>query len=585
MMPSDSLACLPPELLARVCEFIELKRDLSAIIRSTRQLYGVATAYLYRDIDLLSAQDFDHRSQKDENNVYIESLARAFLRDPQLGHYVRRLAIRLPETSSRHQLLTPLDLETEVAVRSLLSTASGPATHSTAAQDHSPGASDHDSGSEEWDTTDDESDLELEADSSVSEKCPDFQSEADMWVYFAGKNKATRRDVFLTLLLSRVPRLECLDLEKPKRGWRTGFLDQVLNNSHDGLQPFKDSPMLSSVRKMCFGYTSPEIRGESWIGSFLLPGLEELYLHRIYSLGSFLSKPAGSSSFTGCLNITHLELRDCRIPPPSLRRLLAGPKALRTFIYVIGEPSSQLEFMVPISYKSVRAALEQQKNSLEHIWIDYPHDYSWDEMTSQHTHPMGSFSGFTKLKHLHIAGTYLFGFVWESDLDPRRLVQALPQQIETVHISHADEDDETFEGVNWVIAAKKEGRLQDLTELKLEADFQWLLHARSQLRQLAVKAEAVSLHIKFFDNSAVTRIEEVAHWKQVALRRQLSLFGKRFENPWGFKGEVSWPERVSGCMQTPIYWEVAIDDSPYPTRISPPTATPERYPRIVLPGK
>lgn len=205
------------------------------------------------------------------------------------------------------------------------------------------------------------------------------------------------------------------------------------------------------------------MRGELDYDMFSLHlGMTSVYLHRISSW-----RGDRSAMQPRTLSLTHLELRNCRIAPGELRRILLAPIALKTFVYEIGE-ACRGEYGLHISYRSVRKALEPQKESLEQVWIDYPHDYTFDEFPEEDTRAMGSFSAFTKLRYLRIASTFLFGYVWSEDVDTKRLVRALPEQIEEVHLSHADEDEETLEGVYLVLTAKQYGRFDMLRDLKLD---------------------------------------------------------------------------------------------------------------------
>jgi hypothetical protein len=558
MASGGAVPHLPPELLAHVCEFIDCKRTLASFIRCSHQFYGVAGPYLYRHIDLLSTANYDDfysLEPRDDVSRHIEGLARAFLREPRLGRHVRHLAIRMPLIKDALRGSKPLDPECAKAVRHLMQNDQGITARAIKALHHTrtplaPSPSSSERSGSDWETTDEST---SEDRSSLEPPGPAVlpETEAERWLYFASANRVLRGNMLLTILLSRLERLETLDLEMPRMGWSTGFLDAVLRKSISAVAPFNETPFLANLRKVCFGHMSPRERGRYWAGHLHLPQLTHLYLHRVFGIRASLECAPRS------LNITHLELRDCRIPPASLRRLLAGPKVLKTFIYVLGEIQNRSEFMQPISYRSIRQALEPQKDCLEQIWIDYPHDYSFDENSTIHTAPMDSFSGFPKLKHLHIAGTYLFGFVFTDDLDTRRLVHALPEQIETVHLSHADEDEETVKGVLWVLKAKKQGRFEKLRELKLDAASTWLAENYHELSSAINYGEnECNMKVRLFDNCSGSRIQDALEWIDNAYRRQLGTHFPRSESRWGFNEEVDWPERVSGCMQRPGYNEV-----------------------------
>ncbi|ROV93997.1 hypothetical protein VSDG_06262 [Cytospora chrysosperma] len=246
--------------------------------------------------------------------------------------------------------------------------------------------------------------------------------------------------------------------------------------------------------------------------------------------------------------------------------------ALRTFIYDIGEGTNEMEPPVNISYKSVRVALEQQKDSLEQIWIDYPHDYLFDEWggAGSATHPMGSFAGFEKLKRFRIASTYLFGFT--ADTDVNRLVESLPEQLEMLHLTHGDEDEEITAGLQKLLEAKHQGRFQNLRELSVEVCLPWLItkgrpplaadHTRVNkdvMAELVQKADGMELEMRLFMNHSQFRTYSPPRRVQSATRAHWT-GPERKESKWGFDGEVNWPPRMSGCMARPDYPEIKIDE-------------------------
>ncbi|KAI0124007.1 hypothetical protein BJ170DRAFT_637838 [Xylariales sp. AK1849] len=555
-MASASLSSLPPELLARICDFMVLKSETISFALCSRKFYGVAVPYLYRHIDLLSLPRYDHIHFNHGDWVclgrHIETLARLFLRNPELGGQVRHLAIRMCNAPVFRQILQPLEPELEVALRQVLPSPPEYQVQEPSEVEPISSAQDVEAGIEgdegsDWSTTDG-SVFEDEPDSSFNSKM------IDRWIYSAGRDLCARANLFLTILLTRLPRLERLDIEMGRAVWNPVLLDSVFDASRNGIPPFQSSPLLANLNSVCYGHTTPEERGATWTGACLLPGVKSIYLHRL----QYFRDDSWNGVTPSSLDFTHLELRDCRLRPRSLTRVVASSKSLHTFIYVVGEVLSPRDRFTPISYKSLRDALVSQKDSLEQIWIDYPHDYAFDPMSSEHTGPMGSFSGFTKLKHLHIAGTYLFGYVWTDNLDVTRLVRSLPEQIETVHLSHADEDDETIEGILHVVAAKEQGRLRNFRELRLDAPRPWIALNRAEIKHLVDLARTVNLEIRLFDNHSDTRIEEMVDRVAAAKTGRLGYAHERFESPWGFNGEVTWPKRASGCMQKPIYEEIPI---------------------------
>ncbi|ETS76878.1 hypothetical protein PFICI_10752 [Pestalotiopsis fici W106-1] len=560
-----SISELPPELLNLICNYMHTKQEIANFSQCSRQFRAVAAPHLYRHIDLLSTSVFNHALRKDAVSHRVEALVRTFLRDRNLGLMVRHLAIRLPEVVQNNgRALTPLDPQCEDVVKAILpDSLDNSLLAQTGIVGSTSSAGSVDSGSDweeangsDWESTDESADEdEVEILTNHNESIPVFETEADRWIYLAARSKAIRGNVMFTILLSCIPGLATLDLEMPSDGWRTGFLDRALQRDmthHNAPSQPSPSSFLANLRHICFGYTSPLRRGESWVGPFVLPSLEQIYLHNLSSLGPILSFVRPQS-----LNITHLELRDCRVPATSLIRLLSSPKALKTFIYIVGEEKTREDHFAPISYRSLRLSMEKQKDSLEEIWLDYPHDYHWGNSTSQNTAPMGSLTAFTKLKHLRIAGTYIFGFVWTSNVDERRLVRALPEQLETLCLCHADEDDETIDGITFVLDAKKTGRFPELREITLEAGAMWHFGNRRDLAPVLELAESVGVYMKLIDNHSDQRLEEMWERTHAALHFMENPTQKsRRESPWGFYREKSWPVRVSGIMQMPQYRDI-----------------------------
>ncbi|KAF7538176.1 hypothetical protein G7054_g3128 [Neopestalotiopsis clavispora] len=558
-----SISELPPELLNLICNYMQTKQEIANFSQCSRQFRAVAAPNLYRHVDLLSTKVFNHAARRDTVSHRVEALVRTFLRDRSLGLMVRHLAIRLPEVIHDNvKTLNPLAPQCEDVVKTILPDSLENSPHvqtGIVASPSNAGSVDDASGSEaddgsDWESTDESADEdEVEILTNRDETIPVFETEADRWLYLAARSKAIRGNVMFTILLLCIPNLTTLDLEMPTHGWRTGFLDRALQRDmtqQNGLSA--PSSFLAKLRHICFGYTSPVRRGESWVGPFVLPSLEKVYLHNLSSLGPILSYVRPQS-----LNITHLELRDCRVPATSLIRLLASPKALKTFIYIVGEEKTREDHFVPISYRSLRLAMEKQKDSLEEIWLDYPHDYHWGSSTSQNTAPMGSLASFTKLKHLRIAGTYIFGFVWTDNVDERRLVRSLPEQLETLTLCHADEDDESFDGVAFVLEAKKMGRFPQLKWIALEADGSYYFANGRELSAVDRLADSVGVPLKLIDNHSILRVEGLWDRTHAALHFLEGLAGDmRRESPWGFYQETSWPTRVSGIMQIPEYEDV-----------------------------
>lgn len=565
-----SISDLPPELLSRICEFIPSQSTLAKLVRCSHQLCGVALPHLYRSIEL------SRTSWKDEL-CHLEIITALLVRQPELGRSVRHLGIHENSRSSLHAPGAQLSPEIENAAR-LLSQQVGliSVDHpDTVGRDGKGSPAEANEQVFEIESELEDEFLEVGSDADYSDwsttegsEDEDDDSETDMptnvdgALKLARSSKSFREALTLAILIRSLPRLASIDLE---------LLEPFcLRFVHYFIRSTVGSSMLSNVTTACFGSSRPERHLELWRDLFTLPGLESVYLHRVLAMRNRETLKPATDLQAHSLNITHLELRQCRISPFELRRILAAPKALKTFIYDIGEIISESEPIFLISYRSVREALEQQKDSLEQIWIDYPHDYEFDEWgAGNYTRPMGSFSAFTKLRQFRVASTYLFGFV--ADTDPDRLRDSLPEQLETLHLTHGDEDEELTVGLRKLLEAKQQGRFPDLKELSVDVSVPWLIrhgnppHAdqsrfnKEVMMQLTSMAEGAGVRMSILNNVSQTRTMDLLRRIQAA---RVGWTGpERKESRWGFDGEVDWPRRMSGCMQKPDYPELKIDEN------------------------
>jgi hypothetical protein len=192
---------------------------------------------------------------------------------------------------------------------------------------------------------------------------------------------------------------------------------------------------------------------------------------------------------------------------------------------------------------------------------------------------MGSLAPFTNLRRLRIASTYLFGFV--SDTDPDRLRDSLPEQLEMLHLTHGDEDEELTVGLRKVLEARQHGRFAKLRDLSVDVSVPWLIRHgqppnadesrlnKEVMRELVSVAEGAGIKMSIFNNVSHTRTKDLLRRIQAA---RVGWTGpERKEARWGFDGEVQWPRRVSGCMQKPDYPELRFDKNGDMHSLNPPT--------------
>ncbi|ROV98126.1 hypothetical protein VPNG_08568 [Cytospora leucostoma] len=572
-----SIVDLPPELLDRVCELIPSQATLAQLVRCSHQFYDVAAPHLYQSIEL-------SRTRSKDEFRHLEVITALLLRKPELGRSVRHLALREGSRRSVEKNEKPLLPEIEQAVRDLAAQTGRlldpPSTGSEdQAQSEDTVPDEVEVEVEDWPEDDAMSDVGSNwstTDGSDSEEDPDdvIPTDATDALSLARSSQYFRDAILLALFIPCLTKLTSMDLDllDPTR---LRFVQALLRSAVGTEQLF------SHVKTVCLGSSMPELRLDLWRDLFTLPSISSIYLHRIIAVRqqtmwgrgpSAEPLPPNAALRPRSLDITHLELRDCRISPWELRRMLAVPKALKTFIYDMGEEINDVEPPVTISYRSVREALELQKDSLEQIWIDYPHDYLFDEWGGSGiaTRPMGSFDKFKKLKRFRIASTYLFGFTEDTDI--HRLVESLPENLEELHLTHGDEDEELTAGLQKLIEARQRGRFADLNEIKVEVCLPWLVskgrpplaadHTRANkdvMAELVQRADGLGLKMRMFVNHSQSRTYSPDLRIQFASRGYWEGLARK-ESKWGFDGEVEWPQRMSNCMKRPDYPEIRIDE-------------------------
>lgn len=509
---------------------------------------AAATPSLYRSVDLRQ------QSQRARFDEYLCTILSLFLRHPEISNQVRHVAASMPDRrATRYDMivsgeeLPQFNRHIGETFPHMLAQPSPSEAEAHADAEASEVAAGGEKGDDvpddasNWSTTDSSQDegldiTEIDAEGRLTERGTEMQ-----------------RWVLLTILLSRMSKLETLDIEVEATPVCPEAFDVILRYNERAAWE-----RLPNIENVCFGCTSVAWRYPFSDGIFMFPGTKALYLHRVRS-GTYMV-------FTGAprsLALTHLELRDCRMAPPELTRIVNAIKTLKCFIYEVGEARSIPQRWQHISYRSVRQSLEPHRHNLEDIWIDYPHDYHFDEMSTDDTRPIGSFTQFTALKRLRIASTFIFGFVWSELVDTRRLVESLPKQLEHLHLTHADEDEETQEGVELLLTAKRQGKFRKLKYLRLDMSILWLNDRAIEFSLLLHMAKDVGVEMELFDNHSESRIELDRIWEAVASRGFAGL--NRKECGWGFDEEVEWPVRPSGCMKRPEYEKIPLAASLRPS--------------------
>lgn len=604
-----SLSKLPHELLSQISNYLDSKRDISYLARSSRTLYEVAQPHLFRDIELT----FSAWMEEIDLLRHLQIILNVLIRRPDLAQAVRQLRIvsEDPAEEERDRELGPWLPDVLTAVRGMgfevESRDYGDErplwpmrdVPSVAEQRNAQGAVgealstghpegqflgvrhlmeqpdtvaladvDLDTLSEDGDAEGNDDAMEFDdngivddVDWATTDDDADWSDDEEL--------PYSREPIMIALLIGCLTRIKTLDLE---------IVDlKHLRTLHSLISNPRAKAVLPNLKSVCFGSPRADLRTHLWLDLFNLPSVTHIYLHHVVtSFPSDIEKTIQFNTPPQALKprsrpITHLEIRGSRIAPAHLDAILRVPQALKCFIYEIGERINGLEPAVNgLSYKSVADALRHQKDSLEDIWIDYPHDYEFDEWgAGMNTRPMGSFKTFTSLKRFRIASTYLFGFV--EDTDPDRLRDSLPEQLEFLHLTHADEDEELTKGLRVLLdTIATQGRFPALKHLHVDVCVQWMIRRgrpphgdtgkfnKDAMHELIELAKTQRIEMRLWDNHSHSRVR---NWPSRISQLSRSRKGpKRREEGWGFEGEVrEWKARQNGCRLRPEYEELGVD--------------------------
>ena len=346
-------------------------------------------------------------------------------------------------------------------------------------------------------------------------------------------------DAILSLLLTTLTNLETLDLEVP--AW-PDYLERTLMRAGRRDRPFHKSGALAKLTQACWFHHDNMYGGKLAQGLFALPSLRSLFLHRIGSEANYIdfTPPSVLANLeSNSSPIEHLELHNCRIKNNDVRDIFRVPRTLKTFIYSVGWGHlSEHGVSLPLLYEG----LQQHRETLENLWLDTPDgDIEWLPDIDD-TSPLGSFRDFTKLKRLRLAAVFIFDQNYvdftdeEEDQLTNALVNLVPPNLETLHISHCEEYP------YFLASALKRLRVhpdrpERLTPITLETTRVGLECHGEDLSVARYQSDKAGILVTILDNLDGTTYE--GHPK--------------VERKWGMDEDIEWGECGSECNQRPIY--------------------------------
>ena len=276
-------------------------------------------------------------------------------------------------------------------------------------------------------------------------------------------------------------------------------------------------------------YSDDNGMSPKFIGLFQChPAMKKIYG---YAVGSQLDEGIPEETLTslppGISNITHLELKDCRLRTIDLGHVLRATKNLKTFIYKIGLP--MLSFC-DFSTLGLQQALRAVEHSLENLWIDCGRSDFEEKSELNIIKPM-SFTSFISLKFLRIATIFITGeSPGEHNLDDLEclLDSRFPSRLETLDLFHyADQMTNLMNAIDRLLGQKKLGsELTHLREVNLKGRCPFF-SPENLFETLRRTAKGVGIDV------TLTHYEEepsYLHWEKVL---------------WGMNRDIEWASRAT----------------------------------------
>ncbi|KAF2000923.1 hypothetical protein P154DRAFT_575626 [Amniculicola lignicola CBS 123094] len=493
---------LPVELIARILEFVTSMSTLKAAMLCSSQWHEIALPYLYRSINFTGGS-----YEAFPGNRTLRDLTVLFLRRPELAKHVRHFSIRpaFNDGSNRSDDSPEQSCEGK-------RTAFG--------------------------------NIEEELKSAIASASHD-DMEQSKWLAAADVE-----DALLALLLPKLVNLQTLDLETPII---PHYIETMFNRVGLKQKPFDTTPAFTKLKSILWAHDDNKYGGNVVAAPFMLPSVQSIFMHRTGSEDDegddapYIDMPDKTSS------VTHLELKDCRLDTRMIEKMLAVPKQLKTFIYEVGW--GHLSYC-SISWPAIRRGLELQKDSLEELWWDYPHDgINWSDDTDD-TSPVQSFRDFEKLRRVRIAPDYVFGLRPDGK-SYKRLLDLLPRPVEFLHIVHGDEYGVTLETPISSEKAKMKTLYKSIEHL--------LAHKETALPALRHLTFDTSLKKIKEDGDKIANLVKLAQSSgvEMVLRNNFgddkwALYDERVERKWGMDEDIVWGQCGSGCNSVPPYEVISL---------------------------
>jgi hypothetical protein len=470
---APSLDTLTEELLSRIISFVTPHSSLHSLALVSRTLNRFATSYLYASVDFKGAYP-------DTGVKYLIPFAFLAFQRPEIASLVRSFSIRdtfgLADDLIR---LEDLDDDNEDARR---------------------GWPDHP-----------HRDQILQ---SAIEGIGYTGEEVDEWL--ATLLEADDESAILAILLPHLKKLRRLDLGHSGSGIGDPLLSTIhrlsqRDNSVDGPGHFS---ALTDV--FIVGYEDKYPCSPTSLGACLyLPSLRRLHSMNLGENDQDTATEELVGLPKGCSSVEEIELRASKLYSEDLKLLLNAPKALKTFIYEVGQSWA----WYPLDTRDIADALSCQEEHLSNLVLDHP--YFLEETEVDSLAPM-DFSAFKKLDFLKVSGLFLGG---THQRDTCSVLQSFPRSLKRLYVTYCSDSYHCAEIMPALLEVLqlKEEYLPNLETLTLEGPFNLHPEALESAKDIARCVITQGVRAKVID----------------AYRKE---FGETYQKGWGLDEEVGWQE-------------------------------------------
>lgn len=418
------LETLTEEILTRIISFVTSQSSLYSVALVSRTLNRLATSYLYEAVNFNGASS-------DTGVKYLIPFSFLAFEKPYTASLVRSFSIRdaygLPSDSGELCRLDELDANDEDSRRG-------------------------------WPSRPDRDQIIRSAIKGIGYT----GEEVDEWLalLLAGNDESA----ILAILLPHLKKLCRLDLNGD---WLDSddHLVSTMRKVSQGEKPFDKGDTFSALTDVLVAGnddkypTSPIMLG-ACLG---LPSLR-----RIHALNMGQNEQEEATELLADLqeggsSVEEIELRGSKLYSEDLEHILSAPKALRTFIYEVGQAWA----WYPVDTNDIHEGLSRHKESLESIVLDHP-DF-FEEQEDDNLEPM-VFRDFTNLEYLKVSNLFLGG---TDDHDTCSLLKAFPKSLNRLCITYCNESghcQKVMPALLKVLRSKKR-YLPNLEALTLEGQF------------------------------------------------------------------------------------------------------------------